>query len=313
MMNKEDLLQNYFDNNLSDADRNEFDKLIENDIEFQQEFKRLELIDKQLNGLAANLTSEDETFISNTHIKLLKDSRRTNITAKLSRPLFFLILSFLFVTTIATILYINKGYTHETVVDDNSTVIQNKVQNSVVVKQREIGDNPSNAISTDGDKQESVEKVKTKFNEGQKMPVAENLTDAAKNSKGKIKGNIYDKNPVKNQEIITQLLRELEEYRNAGDVLNETWTLKRLGIFYRQLGDYSKSNDYLNHSLELSMRIPDEILKADIFAEIACLNFVQGNEKKATEYKEKCLTILRQSLPARAEYWQKKFSQFQQK
>ena len=312
-MNKEDLLQNYFDNNLSDEGRNEFDKLMENDIEFQQEFKRLELVDKQLNGFAANLTSEDETFIGNTNKKLLKDSRRTNITAKLSRPLYFFILSFLFITAIATILYINRDDTHETVVDNNSTVIQNKSQKSVVVKQREIGVNPSHTISTDGDKKESVEKVKTKFNEGQNMPVAENLTDAAKDSKGKIKGNIYDKNPVRNQEIITQLLRELEEYRNAGDVLNETWTLKRLGIFYRQLGDYSKSNDYLNQSLELSMRIPDEILKADIFAEIAYLNFVQGSVNKATDYKEKCLKILQQSLPARAEYWQKKFSKFQQK
>jgi tetratricopeptide (TPR) repeat protein len=127
---------------------------------------------------------------------------------------------------------------------------------------------------------------------------------------GELKGTILDKNPVKNQELIAQLQHELDNFRNSGDILNEVWTLKRLGIFYRQLKQYAKSANYLNKALNLSVGLHDVTLQSEIYGELAYLNFKQGNKTQAEVYMKQCLDILRSVESKRTEYWIKKFKKF---
>jgi tetratricopeptide (TPR) repeat protein len=315
-MNHEEIIIKYFDNELAGKELEQFNILLNTDKSFMAEFERLNELEKNLNTIAPAFTLDDESFLTQTGNKFTAGKKSAAAKRGLSGSNNILKI-FLTSALILSIVVILSFVAYKNYFSEAETVSTEKKDTETAVYDNNKLDIAKQNVRTDrrghvnGKSKSSgnniIDMDKSPETKPQNLIQSENKTERID---GELKGTILDKNPVKNQELIAQLQHELDNFRNSGDILNEVWTLKRLGIFYRQLKQYAKSANYLNKALNLSVGLHDVTLQSEIYGELAYLNFKQGNKTQAEVYMKQCLDILRSVESKRTEYWIKKFKKF---
>ncbi len=314
-MNKDELLNKYFNNELDESELAQFNELLANDNAFATEFQRLNKVEHSLNGLASQLTIDDLAFIKQTGDNLVNvghtASASTSSAGSSIMNLKVFLTSAVVISLVAILSYFGyKAFLDKPATNETHTTVQKEQKPATAIKAIET----QTSVQTDYEIIETPEEIQIiqKDTEDKGVEPAIAKTEQTKTgSPDELKGRIKDINPVKNRDIITQLQNELNDYRRNGDLLNEIWTLKRLGIFYRQLGDFTQSEHYLNKALDGVLQLNNPTLTAEIYGEMACLYFENKKKDKAADYKNKCLELLETNSSKRAAYWQKKFKKFQ--
>ncbi len=313
-MKNDELLMKFFDGELTPEQEQEFNNLLNSDKSFKAEFDSMKELENSLKSIAPVFTLDDEGFLANSGDKFAKGKPNSSGKGAFhgTNNLMKIFLSSALIITAVVVLSI-IGY--------NSYFADTKEQKNKIKTIRKsediIVENKLNEVKTESEKQTDANTLKEaaikKDYKSEQSEANEKLLqseDKTERIDGELQGTIRDENPVRNKEIIAQLHHELNDFHNSGDILNEVWTLKRLGIFYGQLNEYKKSYNYLNQALNLSARFQDAALKAEIYGELAYLNFRQGNASQAEIYKSQCLGILKKTKSKRTEYWIKKFNRF---
>ncbi len=316
-MKKDDLLIKYFNNELNESELEQFNNLLNGDAAFRDEFQRLSKLENNLNGLATQLTVDDYAFIKQTGDNLV-NAGHGSVSHSASAPAkssFMSMKVFLTSAIVISLLAILAYFSYKSFIDKpNDTVKQTALRNtSEKTSEPEAQVNQTN--QTEYEITDSPEEILITQKETERksieQPVATIREKTTTKNRSELQGKIKDINPVKNQEIIAQLHNELNEYRKNGDLLNEVWTLKRLGIFYRQLGEYAESETYLSKALNAATALNNPSLTAEIYGEMACLYYESNKQDKGNSFKSKCLGLLETNSAKRAKYWQKKFKKYQ--
>ncbi|GEM_PF-2659122 len=316
-MNRDELIMKYFDKELNQQELEQFNMLLNTDKSFKEEVRSLAEVENALKSFAPAITLDDEGFLTNVGNKVTGHKQPVSHSGGLAasaNSIKMFMTSAIVITGIAVLSFVGYNqYFSKNEENTNQIKVEKQIeQNSNEILIEDTKANDAVKLHTEKPIVKSIKSDEEKINSDEQAKPDE-IVQPLKHPQridGEMQGTIMDNNPVKNNEIIANLRNELQGFHNSGDVLNEVWTLKRLGVFYGQLNNYTQSNKYLNQALSLSSKLQVATLQAEIYGELAYINFKQGMKTKADEYKNKCLLILNANSSKRAKYWLRKFRKF---
>jgi len=314
-MNKEELIQRYFDGNLSSVESKQFEKLLDSNPSFKSEINAHINLNKHLEKSSYKLSNDDIRFVKQIEKNLLEKGCTEKGFMSRFKPSFLNISLIAIVLIVVSAIVFNSFITSETDNKDqninNSLNIRSEIKKQDLheedIKYSQETDENSNIKSIENDANKQIQESDIeKVNANNQIP--NELNSETGNSKdGSIYGEIIEENKIKNSEILNGLEQELKEYTKANNRQMIILTLKRLGVLYAQMNDVDTGLDKLEQAYSLYMSSGNNILNADILGEISLIYSRSGNKTKADDYRQKCLDLLIDE-PENLSKWMKRFN-----
>ncbi len=299
-MQFDELAVKYFDNDLSQAEQLELDRLFSSSPEFKIELNNIAVLDKQLESHKTVLQESDLIFLGDFGNDLISSIEAVNIRAKSpsvfsrNKKLTALLLLLLGFVALIPAFFVFWGNGSAPIQKPNAVVSPVKIIQNVAANQKvtEIAQVKSN-------KQVAILKQEIAKSETQ-APAVESK------SKNELSGKIIENNAFNSNEMVASLQKELTIYQTKNDILNQAIIEKKLGILLRDNNlSLAQSEEYLIKAVNKFRLISKPELLAEAIGELGKLESRKGNKTVAQAKYEECLNLLKSVKSSKVHYWEK--------
>lgn len=311
-MNFEELLLKYTDNTINESELIALNEIINKSASHSDEFKRFTKLENDLNSTKTFISPADVEFLKNVgeslvtaDEKFIPSNKSTDYKVlNLSKYKYFFIFGFLLISlTIGYFINDNLKYNTQPSKPINRIDLhqQEEIRKTVTESQ---GSN-----STDKNIQEqNVQINDANSSNSHEILMADNSTNK---SQEKVQLSIKENNLVKNSDIINKLQNDLKNYQSTGDLYGQALTQKRIGVLLRQInGRTQEAFEYLNNALNLSLKLKNIEMQAEIIGEIGLTYSKSGDKSKGSEYLDKCVKLLESINSDSYGHWKELKSKF---
>lgn len=311
-MNKDDIIMKILDNELSPAEQQEAELLMQSDMDFASEVEGLSSVENQLHSLKTIITFQDLDFINNFGQSISGSASNIGSSAAAHKAggimskiltkvnlVSMSIISSVIVITGGTAIYLSQKMSDERIASNNAKteVIKNVDVDEPIVSDIPVEQNTD--IQTNNLlKPEDVQTKNIVTDNFNSIKTPDELTISIK-----------QKNKLTNAQMIENLGKELSSYEQKNDLLNMALTQKRLGVLINQTGNFNKASSYFEQAIENARILNNYSLEAESLGEFGLALIKSGNSIEGMNMLEKCISILKSKKSERADYWQNMLDQ----